>query len=171
MTPFYAGGVPVLFFFTGAHGDYHRTTDTADKISAIGISQIAELAAATVREVGGLLSKNPAALAWKKPSGPPPRQGDRGYGAYLGTIPDYTAMQGQGGGVKLTGTRPGSPAEQAGVKPGDILVGVGDSKVDTLQDMSFVLKKYKPGQEVDVVVMRNGERVVLKATLKTRPAE
>lgn len=171
MTPFYAAGVPVLFFFTGAHADYHRPSDTADKINAMGIVKVSELAAATVREVSSRLQKNPSGLTWKKPSGPPPRAGDRGYGAYLGTIPDYTAMQGQNGGVKLTGTRPRSPAELAGVKPGDVLIGLGESKIDTLEDMSFALKKYKPGQEVDVVVLRNGQRVALKALLQKRPSE
>jgi len=171
MTPFYAAGVPVLFFFTGAHGDYHRPSDTADKINALGIAQVADLAAAAVREVGARLQKNPAGLTWKRPSGPPPRQGDRGYGAYLGTIPDYTAMQGQSGGVKLTGTRPQSPAEEAGVQPSDVLIGLGDSKIENLEDMAFALKKYKPGQVVDVKVLRNGGRVALKATLRTRPSE
>ena len=168
MTPFYGSGVPVLFFFTGAHGDYHRPSDTVDKINAIGITQIADLAAGLVRDTADRLRQNPAGLTWKKPSGPPPRAGDRGYGAYLGTIPDYTAMQGSRGGVKLTGARPQSPAEAAGVRSGDILVGLGDSKIETLEDMAFALKKYKPGQQVDVVVVRDGQRVVLKTTLKAR---
>lgn len=171
MTPFYAAGVPVLFFFTGAHGDYHRPSDTADKINALGVAEVAELATGVVRDLGARLQKNPAALTWKKPTGPKPRSGDRGYGAYLGTIPDYTAMQGKSGGVKLTGARPGSPAEQAGVKPGDTLVGLGESKIDTLEDMAFALKKYKPGETLDVTVLRAGQRVVLRATLRNRPSE
>jgi Tol biopolymer transport system component len=168
MTPFYGNGVPVLFFFTGAHGDYHRPTDTAEKLNAMGIGQIADLAAHLTRDTADRLKQNPTGLAWKKPSGPPPRAGDRGYGAYLGTIPDYTAMQGSRGGVKLTGARPQSPAEAAGVRAGDVLVGLGDSKIETLEDMAFALKKYKPGQQVDVVVLRDGQRVVLKTTLKAR---
>ena len=168
MTPFYGSGIPVLFFFTGAHGDYHRPSDTADKINAMGIAQIADLAAHLSRDTADRLKQNPTGLAWKKPSGPPPRAGDRGYGAYLGTIPDYTAMQGGRGGVKLTGARPQSPAEAAGVRAGDILVGLGESKIETLEDMAFALKKYKPGQQVDVIVLRDGARVVLKTTLKAR---
>lgn len=168
MTPFYGNGVPVLFFFTGAHGDYHRPSDTVEKINAIGIAQVADLAAQLTRDTADRLKQNPAGLAWKKPSGPPPRAGDRGYGAYLGTIPDYTAMQGSRGGVKLTGARPQSPAEAAGVRAGDILVGLADSKIETLEDMAFALKKYKPGQQVDVIVLREGQRVVLKTTLKAR---
>lgn len=168
MTPFYGNGVPVLFFFTGAHGDYHRPSDTIDKINSMGITQIADLASQLARDTSERLRQNPAGLSWKKPSGPPPRAGDRGYGAYLGTIPDYTAMQGSRGGVKLTGARPQSPAEAAGVRSGDVLVGLGDSKIETLEDMAFALKKYKPGQQVDVIVLRDGQRVVLKTTLKAR---
>jgi Tol biopolymer transport system component len=168
MTPFYAAGVPVLFFFTGAHADYHRPSDTADKINSLGIVQVAGLAAHIVRGLSDKLAAQPAGLTLKKPSGPAPRSGDRGYGAYLGTIPDYTAMQGSQGGVKLSGARPQSPAEQAGIKPGDTLIGLGESKVNTLEDMAFALRKYKPGQALDVVVLREGQKLTLRATLAQR---
>ena len=168
MTPFYAAGVPVLFFFTGAHADYHRPSDTADKINSSGIVQVAGLASGIVQAVSERLQKQPQGLTFKKPSGPAPRGGDRGYGAYLGTIPDYTAMQGAQGGVKLSGARPGSPAAQAGVQAEDVLVGLGESKIATLEDMAFALRKYKPGQTVDVVVLRKGQKQVLRATLSQR---
>ena len=168
MTPFYAAGVPVLFFFTGAHADYHRPTDTADKINSMGIAQIATLASGITRALGDKLVQQPAGLTFKKPSGPAPRTGDRGYGAYLGTIPDYTAMQGAQGGVKLSGARPGSPAEKAGIVAGDTLVGIAESKISTLQDMAFALKKYKPGQEVEVQVLRDGKPLKLRTTLTQR---
>src|SRR5205085_2120348 len=128
-----------IFFFTGPHADYHRPSDTADKINAMGVVQVAGTAAAVVEALAGRL-KDGGALSFQKPKGPAPRAGDgRGYGAYLGTIPDFTAMQGQKGGVKLTGARPGSPAEKAGVLAGDVLVGLGGKGVDTLEDMAFVL--------------------------------
>ncbi len=168
MTPFYAAGVPVLFFFTGVHADYHRPTDTADKINAMGIVQVAGLASSIVQQLGERLQKQPQGLTFKKPAGPAPRMGDRGYGAYLGTIPDYSAMQGSPGGVKLSGARPGSPAEQAGIQAEDVLVGLGDSKINTLEDMAFALRKYKPGQAVDVIVLRKGQRQVLHTTLTQR---
>lgn len=168
MTPFYAAGVPVLFFFTGAHADYHRPSDTPDKINAMGIVQVAGLATGIVQSLSERLQKQPQGLTFKKPSGPAPRSGDRGYGAYLGTIPDYTAMQGAQGGVKLSGARPGSPAEQAGVQAEDVLIGLGESKIATLEDMAFALRKYKPGQAVDVVVLRKGQKQVLRATLGQR---
>ncbi len=170
MTPFYAAGVPVLFFFTGAHPDYHRPTDTADKINSLGILHISRLATEIVRALGEKLKTPGARLTYTKPKGPAPRAGDMGgYGAYLGTIPDYTAMQGAQGGVKLSGARPGSPADKAGVTAGDILVQLGDSKISTLEDMTFALRKYKSGETVDVVVRRGGDQVIkLRATLGTR---
>lgn len=171
MTPFYAAGVPVLFFFTGAHADYHRPSDTADKINSLGILQISSLAADVLRALGDRLKGTAMALTYTKPKGPAPRTGDMGgYGAYLGTIPDYTAMQGAQGGVKLSGARPGSPADKAGVSGGDVLVQLGDSKVSTLEDMTFALRKHKSGETVDVVVIRGGDQVVkLRATLGQRP--
>ena len=171
MTPFYAAGVPVLFFFTGAHADYHRPTDTADKINSLGIVQISGLAVDVLRALGERLKSTATALTYTRPKGPAPRTGDMGgYGAYLGTIPDYTAMQGAQGGVKLSGARPGSPADKAGVTSGDVLVQLGDSKVSTLEDMTFALRKHKSGETVDVVVIRGGDQVVkLRATLGQRP--
>jgi Tol biopolymer transport system component len=169
MTPFYAAGIPVLFFFTGAHADYHRPSDTPDKINAMGIVQVADLAVATVRSLSTSLATG-GALTYKKADRPMPRQGDsRGYGAYLGTIPDYTAMQGQKGGVRLSGARPGSPAEKAGLVGGDVLVGLGSHAVQTLEDMAMALRSFKPGQQIEVVILREGKRVVSQVVLGQRP--
>lgn len=169
MTPFYAAGIPVLFFFTGAHADYHRPSDTPDKINAMGIVQVADLAAAAVRSLSSSLGVG-GVLTYKKADGPMPRQGDsRGYGAYLGTIPDYTAMQGQKGGVRLSGVRPGSPAEKAGLAGGDVLVGLGSHAVQTLEDMAMALRSFKPRQQIEVAILREGKRVVHQVVLGQRP--
>jgi dipeptidyl aminopeptidase/acylaminoacyl peptidase len=77
-------------------------------------------------------------------------------------------MNSEGGGVKLADVRAGGPAERAGVKAGDVLVGLAGAEVQTLQDMSFLLQDHKPGQTVQVVVLREGQRVELKATLGRR---
>ena len=130
--------------------------------------QIARLAADVVK---GLLPKIAAApLTFKKPGGPPPRNGDsRGYGAYLGTIPDYKSMQGSKGGVTLSGARPGSPAGLAGIVSGDVLVGLGGHDISTLEDMAFVLRTLKPGQQVDLVYLRDGKKITQKTTVGARP--
>lgn len=188
MTPFYGSGVPVLFFFTGAHADYHRPSDTADKINAAGIVQISGLSAAVIERLGERLASQPA-LTYQKPSGPAPRQGDgdnRSYGGYLGTIPDYSEMQGvdkKPAGVKLSGVRPGSPAEKAGVQAADVLVGIITAepgrpsrpaaetlrRIESLEDMAFVLRTLKPGQEIELKVQRNGKELSFKAVVGVRP--
>src|SRR5262249_61757693 len=84
-SPFYASGVPVLHFFTGAHEDYHKPGDTADKINAAGGARVALLVADLAREVAG----RPARLAYKSAPAPAPHGDTRSYAASLGTIPDY----------------------------------------------------------------------------------
>ncbi|MCS6911659.1 MAG: M28 family peptidase [Myxococcales bacterium] len=171
MTPFYAAGVPVLFFFTGAHADYHRPSDTADRINALGVVQVGQAVAGTVQALAAHLSTG-GVLTFQRASRPPPRPGDgRGYGAYLGTIPDFSAMQGRKGGVRLSGTRPGSPAEQAGARPGDVLVGLAGKVIDTLEDMAFVLRSLKPGEQVEMILVREGKRLTVPVTLGQRPGE
>ena len=85
--------------------------------------------------------------------------------SYLGTIPDMTDNP---GGVRLSGARGGSPAEKAGLKAGDILVKLGSHEVPDLQGMTNALRAYQPGDEVDVVVIRDGQRQTFKVTLGRR---
>lgn len=165
-TPFNARQVPVLFFFTGAHSDYHRPSDTPDKINTQGLVKILDLVARTVKSV----AEEPTRVAYVKLTSAPPPQlegggGSRGYGAYLGTIPDFTEVP---GGVALTGVRPGSPAEQAGIKGGDLIIKLAGKGVQNLQDFTYVLREHKPGDEVEIVVKRDGKEVTLKAVLGKR---
>lgn len=165
-TPFNAKDIPVLFFFTGAHADYHRPSDTPDKINAPGIAQVLELVSRTVESVGD----EPARLEYVRlSSAPPPSQegggGNRGYGAYLGTIPDFTEAS---GGVLLTGTRAGSPAELAGIKGGDMIIKMDGQAVMNLQDFTYVLRARKPGDVVEIVLKRDGKEMTVKATLGKR---
>lgn len=155
---------PVLHFFTGTHEDYHRTTDDWQKINLAGIEKIAEFAAGIAQAVGG----RPATLTFVDlPPPAPPAGGSRssGYGAYLGTIPDMTDNP---GGVRVSGTRGGSPAEQAGLKAGDIIVKIGTHDVPDLQGMTDALRSYQPGDTVDIVVKRDGQTQTVKVTLGRR---
>jgi hypothetical protein len=161
-TSFTVAKRPVLHFFTGTHEDYHRTTDDWQKINLEGIEQIAGFAAQITRAVGR--GSNTLTFVDLPPPAPAAGRGG-GYGAYLGTIPDMTDNP---GGVRLSGTRGGSPAEQAGLKAGDILVKLGEHDVADLQGMTDALRSYKPGDAVDVVVIRDGQRQTLKVTLGRR---
>ena len=162
VTAFYPRGIPVLSFFTGSHDDYHRPTDTADKVDYEGLDRIARLARSLLLDV---------ATAQEKPDYVKVASSDKGTGsrenlrAYLGTIPDYaTEVQG----VKLSGVRGGSPAEKAGLKGGDIIVEFAGQKVANIYDYTYALDAVKIGQPVPIVVVREGRRMTIQATPEAR---
>jgi hypothetical protein len=164
-TSFHARRLPVLFLFTGAHPDYHRPSDTADKLDLEGLEAIATLAARTARGAADL----PARLEVVMSAGSPPSQargGERGYGAYLGTIPDFAERKEPG--VLLTGVRPASPAEKAGIAGGDVLLRVGARRVANLHDLVDALRAGRPGDVVEVELEHEGVRRVVKVTLEER---
>jgi C-terminal processing protease CtpA/Prc len=160
-SPFYAAGVPVLHFFTGPHGDYHKPTDDAERINAAGGAKVAEL----VAEVATALAQKPERLTYKNLPSPAPRGDVRSFGASLGTVPDY-AGDGRPG-VLLAGVRAGGPAEEAGLKRGDLIVELAGKPVRDIHDLMYVLQRSKPGETVTVVVEREGAKVPLKVTFGT----
>ncbi|MEO8348138.1 MAG: M20/M25/M40 family metallo-hydrolase, partial [Acidobacteriota bacterium] len=164
-TSFYAAKVPVVHLFTGAHERYHTPEDDAGSVNFAGGARVAEMTALLAEQLAlGRLTPTYAVA-----SAAPAMQGDsRGYGAYLGTIPDYRAMEDSKGGVLLGDVRPGGPADRAGIRGGDRIVDMAGTRIENLYDMTFALQDHKPGETVDVVVMRDGKRVSLKATLGTR---
>jgi S1-C subfamily serine protease len=163
-TSFYLKDVPVLHFFTNTHGDYHKPTDDWDKIDPKGLSAVA----AIVSDVAAAAANSRPRLTLVRGAGEPPKPvsgTSRGYGAWLGSVPDFTPVE---RGVKLSGVTTGSPAEVAGIRAGDILVGFGTHEVADLQAMTDALRAHKPGDVVDVQVLRGGERLSLKVTLGSR---
>jgi Tol biopolymer transport system component len=157
-SPFYAAGVPVLHFFTGAHGDYHKPSDDADKINAGGGARIAAL----VADLALVIDSAPERPTYKSVAAPAPRGDVRSYGASLGTVPDY-AGDGRPG-VLLAGVRAGGPAEQAGLRRGDLLVELGGKTVRDIHDFMYVLERAKPGEKTTAVVVRDGQQVSLEVT-------
>ncbi len=160
-TSFYAAGVPVLHFFSGSHSDYHKPSDSADRINAGGAAQIAKLVADVAQAVTDL----PAALSYQQVQPEAPRGDVRSFNASLGTIPDYAGPS-DGGGVLLSGVRPGSAAEKAGLRRGDTLVGLGKSEIKSVHDFMFVLNGSKPGQTVTARVKRDGKLLELPITFE-----
>jgi len=149
---FYARNVPVLHFFTDLHEDYHRASDVVSKINANGEARVVDVAERVIRAI----ADRPARLTFVRSAAPPPVTGAReGSDVYLGSIPDMT---GGGQGLRLTGIRAGSPAEQAGLISGDVVVEFGGRPVKDLYDFSDALYAHKPGDTVSVVVLRNGDR-------------
>jgi hypothetical protein len=160
--PFYAAGVPVVHFFTGTHADYHKPTDSADRINAAGAGQIAVAVAALAR----LLAARDAPLTFKEMAPPPPEGDARSFNASLGTIPDYAGPPDGTKGVLLAGVRPGAPAERGGLHRGDILVKLGLHPIGNVEDLMFALNASKPGETVTAVVLRDGKEVRLSVTFE-----
>ncbi len=166
-TAFYAAHVPVLHFFTGAHERYHTPDDDADTLNYAGMEKVVDF----VSLVADDLARGTTSPEYARASAAPALEGDsRGYGAYLGTVPDYSAMESTAGGVLLSDVRPGGPADKAGIKGGDRIVEMAGTKIENLYDMTYALQDHKPGDTVDVVVMRKDERLTLHATLGSRSA-
>jgi Tol biopolymer transport system component len=167
-TSFYAKRIPVLHLFTGAHERYHTPDDRAETLNYSGASRVVDFTAGIVER----LARGDVTPTYARLAAAPALEGDsRGYGAYLGTIPDYRAMDSQSGGVLLADVRAGGPADQAGIRGGDRIVEMAGTRIENLYDMTFALQDHRPGQTIDVVVIRNGQRQTLRATLGTRGAQ
>ena len=151
---FYAAGVPVLHFFTGAHDDYHKPSDDAGLINAAGGVRIAGLVADVALELTTL-----EGLTYLAAEAPAPLGDVRSYGASLGTIPDYTGSPDNRPGMRLAGVRPGGPADRAGLQRGDWIVELSGREVRDIYDLMYVLREVKPGEQGTVVVERDGERI------------
>ncbi|HSU38653.1 MAG TPA: M20/M25/M40 family metallo-hydrolase, partial [Polyangiaceae bacterium] len=164
---FFVGGVPVLHFFTGAHADYHKPSDTPDKINAAGLGQIALAVSELVKTLGAQqtpMHVNPGLKA------APPRGDLRSFNASLGTIPDYAGPGPGKSGVLLGGVRPGGAAEKAGMRHGDLMVRLGAHDISSIEDFMYVLNASKPGETTKVVVIRDGRRLELDVTFQEGPS-
>jgi hypothetical protein len=160
---FYAKGIPVLHFFTDLHEDYHRATDDVEKINAAGEARVVTLAERAVRAI----ADRPARLSPVRMAAAPRMSSAReGSSVYLGTIPDMAA--GDTPGLRLTGVRPGSPADKGGLAAGDVVVQFAGREVKDLYSYSEALYAHKPGDEVEVVYLRGGTRHSTRVTLGTR---
>ncbi|HLV64420.1 MAG TPA: M20/M25/M40 family metallo-hydrolase [Polyangiaceae bacterium] len=160
---FYVAGVPVLHFFTGAHSDYHKPSDTADKVNAAGAAQIAKIVATVATE----LSAREGTLTYRADArGPAPRGDVRSFRASLGTIPDYAGPGPGKRGVLIGGVRPGGPAAKAGLRRGDLLVRLGKHELASVQDLMFVLNASRPGETVTAVVIRDEKPLSIEVTFE-----
>jgi hypothetical protein len=150
-------GVPVMFFFTGLHADYHKPSDTWEKLDPVGTAKILELVARVTRRIDATDAR-PAYTA------PPPRGrgGSRtadappqpGYGVYFGSMPEFGYSE---PGVKFADIREGSPASVAGLRAGDVLIKFDGSEIRSLEDFTYALQGKQPGDTVAVVVRREGK--------------
>jgi hypothetical protein len=156
---FYAAGVPVLFFFTGLHSDYHRPTDVWEKINYDGEMRVLDYVADVARAID---ARDDRPTFTKTQSSE--RTGN-GFNVYVGTIPDYAY---DGKGLRLTGVADGGPAQRAGLKEGDIIVGFGGKEINNIYDYTYALGEFKPKQVVEIAYLRGGARTTTKVELGSR---
>ncbi len=161
-TPFYAAGVPVLHFFTGAHDNYHRPSDDVVYLNASGGARIAQLVADIALDLTAS-----EGLTYKESEAPEPQGDSRSYGASLGTIPDYTGAPDDRLGMLLAGVRAGGPADLAGLERGDRIIELAGREVRDIYDLMYVLRDAKPGEEATFVAERGDERIEGKVTFGT----
>jgi hypothetical protein len=161
--------IPSINFFSGFHSDYHRPSDTWDKIDAAGGAGVGDLALALARQLANRALRPPFVETVQQEQDPH-SSGNvgavSGYGPYFGSVPDF-ANEGQG--VKFAEVRTGSPAAKAGLRGGDVMIAFGGLPIKTLYDFTFALREKKPGDRVDVVVLRDGKEVKASVELTTRP--
>jgi hypothetical protein len=169
-TSFISKGVPSLFFFSGLHSDYHKPSDTWDKIDAPDAAKVLQL----VAEVTDELREEPGRPTFVKPAPSPhggtgtdagPVSSGSGYGPWFGSVPDF----GEGvQGVKFADVTANSPAAKAGLKAGDVMVEFDGKPIGNLYDFTYALRAKKPGDEVKVKVMRDGKPLEVSVTLAQR---
>lgn len=162
-TSFVTKKIPVLFFFSGLHSDYHKPSDTWDKINAPSAARLLDM----IGNVAVHLAKAPEAPAFQvvAEDKPPAGGGGGGYGPYFGSIPDFGQTE---NGVKFSDVKPNSPAAKAGLKAGDILIQFGDKPIKNLYDFTDALRRSKVGDVVEVKVLRDGQPVTASVKLEQR---
>ena len=159
---FTARRVPALLFFSGFHTDYHRPTDDWDRIDAEGAIEVTRIALALTERLARRADRPEFVVP---PKSTQQTDGSGGYGPYFGSVPDFVESV---RGVRFADIRPGSPAEQAGIRRGDVLVQFDGKPVLTVHDFTFALREKNAGDVVKVVVLREGRELTAQVTLGVR---
>ncbi len=158
-TSFVTKHIPVLFFFSGLHSDYHKPSDTWEKINAQSAARLVDVVGDAAQQLASAQDRPTFVTVMEDK--PLSGVGGSGYGPYFGSIPDFGQVE---NGVKFSDVKPASPADKAGLKAGDILVQFGDKPIKNLYDFTDALRRSKVGDVVEVTVMRDGKP--LKASVK-----
>lgn len=158
---FYAQNIPVLYYFTGLHDDYHRPTDDADKINIVDMTSIVRYATQVAIEI----DTTAARPDYLKTEAPRQEGMGRGFRVYTGAIPDYSE---DAKGFLLAGVRDNSPMSRAGLQKGDVIIKFGKFDIKNIYDYTYALQEYKPGDEVEVQYQRGEAIINAKLTLEKR---
>ncbi len=160
---FYRKGVPILAAFTGSHEDYHKPTDTPEKLNYEGAADVAKLMSLIARGLATADQPIPFQQYGGQQEGGSVRAVMR---AYLGTIPEYGADDVKG--VLLSGVTKGAPAEVAGLMAKDVIVELSGKPIDNVYDYTYAIEALKVGQKTTISVMRDGKRVLMAITPTSR---
>jgi len=158
VTAFYNNGIPVLFFFTGQHEDYHTPEDVLAKIDTHGVVQVTNLVERIVDhfdQTGGHL-----AFQKTKDSGTGRM---RSFSVTLGVMPDYVSTV---KGMRVDGVSPDRPAERAGILKGDVIIQMGQYKVDDIYAYMSALGKFRKGDSCQVTIERGADTLKLMVNFK-----
>jgi membrane-associated protease RseP (regulator of RpoE activity) len=154
---FYRQKVPVLFFYTGDHPDYHKPTDDVERINVDGMLAITDF----VTDIVSRLDDAATRPSYRETTRGR-RNSQEAARPYLGCVPDASR---QADGVGVLSVAADSPAAQAGLRAGDVLVKLGDTDVRTLEDLNRALRQHKPGDSVTLGVQRGAEQLSVTAVL------
>ncbi len=160
-TAFYLHGIPSVNFFTGSHSDYHKPTDTVDKINFNGVKKIINFLTELLLSIE--VQKYPMNYQQIKSNR---AHVVREFRVYLGTIPDYASAGVVG--VKLAGVTKGSPSEQAGLKPNDVIVALAGKTIRDIYDYTFVLNALHANESVPLILLRDQKRITLTIVPQSR---
>jgi hypothetical protein len=148
-TSFYLANIPAIHFFSGVHSDYHKSTDTPDKINYTGQAEILDIIIQLIEK-----SENENSLTFQETKRT--NTGASRFKVTLGIMPDYAWSN---SGLKLDGVSDGKPAHKAGLKAGDIILKIGNTEINNIQDYMRVLGEYESGDQADAIIKRNTEEI------------
>ena len=157
---FYGSKIPVLFFFTGTHEDYHKPSDDTEKINIDGEKNILDYVYEIATDIDNSLERPDYLLVEKKQTGEMFTRK-----VYVGTVPDFASNV---DGYKISGVSEGSPAQQAGLQGGDIIISFGGKKISNIYDFTYALGDFVPGDVVDIVVKRGEEQITFQVKLASK---
>jgi aminopeptidase N len=155
-------GVPAVQLFTGPHPDYHRPSDTPDKIDGEGLEKVAAVAKEVIEY---LATREETLTETATKSGRRDPYAKRERKVSLGTIPDYTFS---GRGCRISEVMPDTPAESCGLREGDVIIGINAGVVSNLKEYSDILKSLSPGERVTITILRNGNEMTVEAEVKAK---
>lgn len=159
-TSFEAAGVPAVQLFAGPHQDYHRPTDTPDKIDGEGLEKIASVAREVIEYLAG--REEPLSGTVQGGGKAIPLQGRK---VSLGTIPDFTFS---GRGCRISGVMPDTPAEACGLREGDVIIRINSGAVSNLKEYATILTSLSPGERINITILRDGKEMTLEAEVKAK---